>query len=325
MKFTFLGTSAGVPTKQRNVTGLALSMDNGRGWCLVDCGEGTQQQLLHTPYTLSTLEAIFITHVHGDHCYGLPGIIASAGMAGRKAPLKVIAPKPLGEFIEVMLRTTDCYIPYPLEFIATEDIKGPVEVCGFSVEPFALSHRVPCHAWKFTELQTQQKLNRDKLQCDDIPQGPLWGKLQAGESVELEDGRLVYGQDYLIVDENPRRMIVAGDNDSPELLLDAASDIDLLIHEATYTQVVADKVGPDPMHSSSKQLGVFANSVNLPNMLLTHFSARYGGSAENSVEQLREEASCYYSGNLFLAEDFATYQLKKDKTLKLVEKGEAGE
>nr|MCH1932376.1 MBL fold metallo-hydrolase [Shewanella shenzhenensis] len=84
MKLQFLGTSAGVPTKQRNVTGLALSESEGKGWYLIDCGEATQHQLLHTHLTLNTLKAIFITHVHGDHSYGLPGILASAAMNGRK-------------------------------------------------------------------------------------------------------------------------------------------------------------------------------------------------------------------------------------------------
>ena len=316
MKFTFLGTSAGVPTKQRNVTGLALGLERNKDWCLVDCGEGTQQQLLHTTYTLSTLAAIFITHVHGDHCYGLPGVLASAGMGGRTAPLKVIAPKPLQEFIEVMLRTTDCYIPYQLEFIATEDITEPIEVAGFAVEPFALSHRVPCHAWRFTELNTEHKLDTNKLQLDGIARGPLWGKLQSGQQVTLESGQQIDVKDYCLPPGKPRQLIVAGDNDQPELLFAAAKGIDLLIHEATYTQAVSDKVGPAPMHSSAKQLAVFAEQVKVPNLVMTHFSARYGGSGKNSVEQLRTEAEEHYAGKVYLAEDFASYQLKFGGELK---------
>ncbi len=310
MKFTFLGTSAGVPTKQRNVTALALGLEGNKDWCLVDCGEGTQQQLLHTTYTLSTLAAIFITHVHGDHCYGLPGVLASAGMGGRTAPLKVIAPKPLHEFIEVMLRTTDCYIPYELEFMATEGITEPVEVAGFSVQPFALSHRVPCHAWHFTELNIEPKLDTNKLQREGIARGPLWGRLQSEQKVILDSGQQIDIKDYCLPPIEPRRLIVAGDNDQPELLFAAAKGVDLLIHEATYTQAVSDKVGPAPMHSSAKQLAIFAEQVKLPNLVMTHFSARYGGRGKNSVEQLRIEAEAHYSGEVYLAEDFASYELK---------------
>ena len=92
MNLKFLGTSAGVPTKNRNVSGVALRESKGKGWYLIDCGEGTQHQVLHTKLSFHSLKAIFITHVHGDHCYGLPGILASAGMGGRKAPLTIVAP-----------------------------------------------------------------------------------------------------------------------------------------------------------------------------------------------------------------------------------------
>src|SRR5688572_24405843 len=119
MQFTFLGTSAGTPTKSRNVTGLALQHGNGRGWYLIDCGEGTQHQVLRTPYSLQQLRAIFITHVHGDHTYGLPGLLASASMAGRTTPLQIVAPSSIREFVQVTLRATDSTLTYPLDFADT--------------------------------------------------------------------------------------------------------------------------------------------------------------------------------------------------------------
>ncbi len=317
MKFTFLGTSAGVPTKKRNVTGLAIGLERDKGWCLVDCGEGTQQQILYTPYSLANLEVIFITHVHGDHCYGLPGILASAGMAGRKLPLKIVGPAPLEEFIEVMLRTTDCYIPYDIEFIATEQIIAPIDVAGFQVKPFKLSHRVPCHAWRFTEINIDHKLNIEKLIKEQIPRGPIWGQLCDGDIVTHE-GRTLTGREYWLPNHHSRKVIVAGDNDQPGLLHQAALDVDVLIHEATYCQTVADKVGDAPMHSSAKMVADFAEQVKLENLVLTHFSARYGGNGENSIDTLRQEAKESYNGNLYLANDFETYQLKKDGKLVLL-------
>lgn len=315
MKFTFLGTSAGVPTKKRNVSGLAIGLEREKGWCLVDCGEGTQHQLLHTPYSLVSLEAIFITHVHGDHCYGLPGILASAGMAGRKTPIKVIAPASIKEFIDVILKTTDCFIPYPIEFIATETLNSAIEVAGFKVEAFELLHRVPCHAWRFTESNLAHKLNISKLEQESIPKGPIWGRLCKGDVVILENGCKLIGKDYWIADHRVRKIIVAGDNCKPELLNKAAHDIDVLIHEATYTQEVSDKVGPAPMHSSAKEVAKMANSINLPNLILTHFSARYSDYGEHPTELLRDEAQKNYNGEIFLAQDFACYHLKKNGQL----------
>ena len=109
MNIVFLGTSAGVPTKTRNVTGIAVREERGNGWYLVDCGEGTQHQILHTSLSINALRAIFITHIHGDHCYGLPGILASAAMNGRKAPLKIMAPSGVREWVEATQQHTQLY------------------------------------------------------------------------------------------------------------------------------------------------------------------------------------------------------------------------
>ncbi|SFC61072.1 ribonuclease Z [Pseudoalteromonas denitrificans] len=316
MKFTFLGTSAGLPTKQRNVTSLAISLEKEKGWCLVDCGEGTQQQLLHTPYTLATLEAIFITHIHGDHCYGLPGILATAGMSGRTKPIKIIAPKPIEEFITVVLKTTDCYIPYSIEFIATEELDNDIEIAGFKVEAVELRHRVPSHAWYFTEINLDHKLNIEKLKQDNIPQGPLWGRLCKGENIILDKTRALIGKDYWIDNIRPRKIIISGDNCQPNLLTQASKTLDVLVHEATYTQEVSDKVGKAPMHTSAKDIALFANNLQLPNLVLTHFSARYTQYGKNSIKLIHDEAKKFYCGNLFLAEDFATYHLNKNGQLK---------
>ena len=114
----FLGTSSGTPTKQRNVSGLALQESKGRGWYLIDCGEATQHQLLHTKLSLNTLKGIFITHVHGDHCYGLPGLLGSAGMTGRTEPLTIVAPAGIREWIEATQRFTEFHLSFELNFVS---------------------------------------------------------------------------------------------------------------------------------------------------------------------------------------------------------------
>ena len=122
MEFQFLGTSSGTPSRARNVTGLALRASSAGPWSLVDCGEGTQHQVLRTSLTLHGLRAVFITHMHGDHCYGLPGLLASAAMAGRTQALPVVGPAPLRRFLEGVMDTSELDLPFALDFVAVEEL-----------------------------------------------------------------------------------------------------------------------------------------------------------------------------------------------------------
>ncbi|WP_366941568.1 MBL fold metallo-hydrolase [uncultured Kushneria sp.] len=112
MQLRFLGTSAGVPTRTRNVSALALIPERQRRWYLIDCGEGIQHQLMHTPLSLARLEAVLITHIHGDHCYGLPGLLASASMAGRRAALTVVGPRAVRDYLEALKATTGLHLGF---------------------------------------------------------------------------------------------------------------------------------------------------------------------------------------------------------------------
>ena len=317
MDFTFLGTSAGTPTKARNVTGLALQHGGPKSWYLVDCGEGTQHQLLHTRHSLQQLRAVFITHVHGDHTYGLPGLLASASMNGRTEPLAVIAPKQVRPFIETALETSESTLGYELKFVEVKAFDFSWEDEAVRVTTVPLSHRVPCFAYVFTEKNLEKKLLTDQLQADGIEPGPAWGQLQRGRDVVLEDGRAVRSQEYVAITRKPRRVIVAGDNDNPDLLRDACDDTQVLVHEATYTQEVSDRVGPAPQHSSAAQVARFAESIKLPNLILTHFSSRYQFVHKSAplVDEIAEEARRFYTGELYLARDFAEFRLNKDMTL----------
>ena len=156
----------------------------------------------------------------------------------------------------------------------------------------ALSHRVPCRAYVFTETRLERQLLQDKLRKDGIEPGPGWGELQKGNNVLLEDGRLLRSDDYTQIPRTARRLIVAGDKDTPALLAEACEGTHVLIHEATYTQDVADRVGPWPQHSSAEQVAKFAQQAQLPNLVLTHFSSRYqsGPGGTPHINQLAAEA-----------------------------------
>lgn len=310
MNLLFLGTSAGVPTKQRNVSGIALRESKGKGWYLVDCGEGTQHQVLHTKLSFHSLKAILITHVHGDHCYGLPGILASAAMGGRKAPLTIVAPASIKTWLEATCEVTQLCLPFALEFIASDDLPS-VEFENIAVETFSLSHRVASYAYTFTERKIDAALDMEKLAQKGIPRGPLWGQLKQGVDIEFA-GEQLKSQDYLIFKNTPRKVVIAGDNDQPDLLSEACAEAQVLVHEATYTEEMAEKAG-DVGHSYAKLVAAFAESIKLPNLVLTHFSPRYQFSpnASPSIEDIRKEAEGAYSGSLFLARDFGEYTLEK--------------
>ena len=361
---TFLGTSAGIPTKQRNVTALAVECVNpylsgdkvkskkSRPWLLIDCGEGTQHQLLRTKLSGHNLAAICITHVHGDHCYGLPGLLASLALSGRTQPLMIIAPKAIGVLLDTLAVTTELHFTYPIEFIAIEEVLAVTEKASdaavnsaqhninhadkahpmtlnfsatqqLTIEIIPLSHRVASHAFVLTQRLATNKLNTAKLRADNIAAGKTWGILQRGLDVTLENGEVLKSVEYVEQDVEVTKIIVAGDNDTPSLLAEAASDAVLVVHEGTYTESVLAKIqakltnndsssGIDPMHSTAAQVAKFAENTGVPNLILTHFSARYQGyddatSDTPNMADIRLEAEQHYHGNLWLAKDFAQF------------------
>lgn len=318
MDLQFLGTSSGVPTKARNVSATAVIEASGKSWYLVDCGEGTQHQLLHTSLSMRDLRGIFITHVHGDHCYGLPGLLASAGMSGRSEPLELIMPLALHEWLRLSLAVSQTYLPFELHLLAVETLQDwrSAQVAVTTVE---LSHRVPSYGFVFTEINPEPRLDTDRLQADGIPRGPLWGDLAHGRQVEHE-GRVLDTLTYLKASRAARRIVVCGDNDSPALLAEVAKGADVLVHEATFTEPVLQRSQSNFGHSTAAAVAQFAEAAGVPNLVLTHFSARYQDNPQRSpsIDDVRQEALAHYSGQLTLARDLQRYHLGKDGLLAAV-------
>ena len=302
---TFLGTSSGVPTKYRNVTGLAVQSVVSRDWWLVDCGEGTQHRLQHTPLTLHDLAGICITHVHGDHTYGLPGLLASAAMAGRTRPLILIAPLPVKAWLEATMQHTEWFLPYELVHVDVAPQQLVHRQQGLEIERHPLSHRAPSVGFRFAFENVQWRVDGEALRARGVAPGPAWGQLKHGRDVTLDDGSVLLAADYRVQETTRAVLVVGGDNDTPALLAQACAGAQLLVHEATYTEAVLQKVGPGPTHSSVQRVAQFAAACGLPNLILTHFSARYD-SGEGMAE-LAAEAQLHYSGQLHLAEDLASY------------------
>lgn len=307
---TFLGTSAGMPTKYRNVTSLAVQTGPGRDWWMVDCGEATQHRLLHVPLSVHDLAGICITHVHGDHSYGLPGLLASAAMGARRRPLILIAPRAVRAWLDATFEHTALALPFPLVHVDVDERQRVHDDAGLVIERHRLSHRVPSVGFRFALEKVKWKLDTDALRAHGVPPGPRWGELQAGHDVLLDDGSVLRAADVRIGQVDRAAIVVGGDNDTPALLASACADAQLLVHEATYTEAISQKVGPGPTHSSVLQVAQFAAAAGLPNLILTHFSPRYDNA--EGMRELEAEARQFYTGQLFLARDFARYVLKAD-------------
>ncbi|WP_456268609.1 ribonuclease Z [Kushneria sp. AK178] len=322
MQLRFLGTSAGMPTRTRHVSALALQAEGQRHWALIDCGEGVQYQLMHTPLSPARLEAVLITHVHGDHCYGLPGLLASASMAGRRAALTIVGPGAVRDYLEAVRATTGLHLGFDVIHIdAATLIDTRLALTDVTVRATRLSHGVECYAYAFEERHVEAALDADRLRAEGVAPGPLWGQLQRGETVTDEHGRRLCGTDYRLSPRTPRRLVVAGDNDTPDLLAAFCQDADVLVHEATYTEAVIERQGTDHGHSSAARIAAFAERAGLAGLVLTHFSPRYAGrpGGAHSIDEIDREARRHFSGTLVLAEDLAVLALSRDHRLRRCE------
>ncbi|GAA3945588.1 ribonuclease Z [Allohahella marinimesophila] len=317
MELIFLGTSAGTPTLRRNVSGAAIRRQHAKRWYLVDCGEGTQHRILKTPLSLYTLDAIFITHVHGDHCFGLPGLLASASMSGRTEPMRIYAPPAIEQFIRVAIDTSQSWLSYEIEFIPITQAQQDLDCGDFTVDVTELSHRVPSFAYGFTEKPGQRKLNVKKLRADQVPAGPDWGLIHQGKDVTLADGRLLRSNEYLLPEPKRRKIIICGDNDTPDCLADSAKTAEVVVHEATYTEDVAQALKFDPQHSTAQAIAAFAEAAAVKNLVLTHFSSRFQqiGRGPRTMAEIEAEARACYSGHLHLANDLHRFRLDAEGRL----------
>jgi ribonuclease Z len=266
-----LGISAGTPTRERNVAGLAVVLD-GRA-LLFDCGEGTQHQLIRAPFNANRIEAIFISHLHGDHLYGLPGLLATFSMLDRRASLAVYGPAPIREFVDAAMRTSRLWLDY--ELVIQELEEGEIyETEGLSVTARALEHRLPSYGFAISEGTRPGRFDPARAAELGVPAGPMFGRLQRGESITLADGSSVAPADVSGPRREGRRIVIAGDTRPCRATVELARGSNVLVHEATYTDEMwkeADERG----HSTAREAAEVARDAGVSRLLLTHFSPRY--------------------------------------------------
>jgi ribonuclease Z len=295
LNLTFLGTSAGVPTRERNVSALALTYA-GRVF-LFDCGEGTQQQFLRSPVRSGAIEAIFITHLHGDHLYGLPGLLASLGLNGREAPLTVCGPPGIHAYLAAIpYRGT----PYPIH-VAEVDGEGEiVRGRGFAVRSALLEHSVTCLGFAFVEDERPGVFDVTRARALGVAEGPMFGRLQRGETIELPDGLVVRSDEVVGPRRRGRRVVYCTDTRPCRPAVELAAGTDVLIHEATsgndYAQEAVER-----LHATAAEAASVARDAGARKLILTHFSARY-----RDVTPLLDEARAIFPETV-AASDFEEF------------------
>ncbi len=292
MKLHFLGTGAGVPSRQRNVSAIALQFATHGHWWLFDCGEATQHKLLDSELRLSRLTHIFITHLHGDHVYGLPGLLGSRSFQAPEVPLYLTGPSGIRQLITETLALSQTHLSYPLsiEELSPATPPPPMNIDGFTVTADWLNHVIPCLGYRIEEPEHPGKINVQLLTKLGLPPGPDYARLKRGENVIMQDGQIIHAKDVQPPPISGRVLTLIGDTAPCSTVESLASGCDWLVHEATFAtaeRVKAHQYG----HSTSADAAQSARLAGAKQLLLTHISARY---QEQSLEQLRAEAAAIF-------------------------------
>lgn len=303
MDLYFLGTNAGVPTLQRNMTSIALRLlEERRSIWMFDCGEGTQHQVLRSPIRLGKLEKLFITHLHGDHLFGLPGLLSSRGYQGGTSPLTLYGPPGLKAYLDISLSVSQSRIPYKIDIV--EHTGGIIfEDEGFKVEASLLEHRIDSYGYRVTEKDSPGSLNTELLKSYGLKPGPLYGRLKKGEDISTDEGITIRAVDVVNEPKRGRIVTILGDTRPCAGALELSQNADLVVHEATFAHELAE-MAYQYHHSTARQAAELAKEATVRALLLTHFSSRYTSNEE--LLPLLEEAKSIFP-EARLAEEFCTY------------------
>jgi len=315
MKVIFLGTSSGMPTLKRNVSSIALIFINKSKLWLWDCGEGTQQQIQKTSLKISKLEKIFISHLHGDHLFGLPGLLASRGLRGGKNQQKVqiFGPENLDKYLKETLNITKTYIPYEIEIkIIPPNLSAGIiwEDEEYIVRYIEVNHNIKTYAYSVKEKKDRGHFLIDKARRLNIPPGPIYRTLKEGKTVELPNGRIFQGNDFISEIKEGRKIIFCGDTTYCKNVVNLAKGANLLIHETTFSQQEED-LAKRNFHSTTTIAAKIAKKAQVKKLIITHISPRYGSSNNKPLvteKELLAEAQSVFPQTI-LAEDFMEYEI----------------
>lgn len=272
VKVVFLGTGSGKPTPQRGVSSAVLFRDGEL--LMFDCGEGTQLQLGKAPVKPGGLSAVFITHFHGDHVNGLPGLLGSFTLNSREAPIDIIGPVGLNAWFRTLKELRILWPSFPIRVHEVREPGVVFEGNGFHVEAQPLKHRITTWGYVYVEKERPGRFDLEAAKALGVPPGPLFGRLQRGEVVELDDGTAI-GPEQVLGSPRPGLRVAYCTDTSPcPGAVELARDADLLIHEATYP-AGEEKLAKSRGHSSAGDAARCAREAGARKLVLTHISQKH--------------------------------------------------
>jgi len=300
LQICFLGTGGSWPSKDRSVP--AIAVKRGSEIILFDCGEGAQRQFQRSPFSYMDVSRIFISHFHGDHFLGLPGLIQTMSLNDRKAPLQVYGPAGMKKLLNQLLHLGYFTPTYEIEAHELSD-GNSVKCDGYEIRSFAVSHCVPTLGYALLENERPGRFNKGRALELGVPEGPLFSKLQHGESVKLKDGCIVKPEEVLGKPRHGRKIVFSGDTAPCDSLLAAASGCDVLIMDATAGEPLKEKAAHYG-HSTAKQAAEIAKDAGAKALFLFHISPRY-----EDASVLENEAKEIFA-NTILPSDLAVIDVK---------------
>jgi len=299
LKITFLGTGSGRPTPRRNVAGVYLQY--GGDAVQLDCGEGSQMQLLRAGLRTSRLVAVCITHFHGDHINGLPGYLGTMGMNDHGGSITVVAPEGVDAYFRVLHDLQILRPAFPIQTVPNND--GPLfRGDGFRIDGVRLRHRIPTHGFIFREDDHPGRFDLDRARALGVPAGPLFGRLQRGHTVTLEDGTEVAPDQVLGPSRAGRSIAYISDTRPSDRVVEAVRGVDILIHEATYLHELAGQAR-ERGHSTVREAAEIARSARVKRLVLTHISPKHP-----NARQLLAEAHEVFD-TVDVAEDLSSFEV----------------
>jgi ribonuclease Z len=309
---TFLGTSSGVPSLTRNVSSLALKLSQSSDVWLFDCGEGTQHQIMKSNIKSSQIKKIFITHMHGDHIYGLPGLLATLGLSGNSKGIEIYGPSELEGFINSALRSSFCKLSFPLNFVKVESFASDnnflFENDKIKVSCAFLKHKIPAYGYRVSEKDKPGIFDIKKATSLNIAPGPIYSELQKGRKVKLADGRIVDGKEFCGPPRKGESFVYCTDTVFSESAVSLSKNADLLVHESTFSKE-DESMAYEKLHSTTIMAAKTALLSNTKKLIITHLSPRYTNKNSITPSDLLKEAQKVFP-NTQLAKDFLTAEIK---------------
>jgi ribonuclease Z len=282
-RLKILGSNSAAPAFNRNQTAQVLQVNNS--YLLIDCGEGTQLRMGKARVKINKISHIFISHLHGDHYFGLIGLISTMHLFGRKHDLDIFCPSPLEDIINLQLKHSETVLNFKINYTFIDQMKEDLllENRNLTVEKFPLNHRIYCSGFLFREKPKPIRINKSKIPEDFSIE--YLGKLKKGEDIYSKEGKLLYkNSDLTLPPRHSRSYAYCSDTKYDENIIPVIKGVDLLYHEATFTKDMEERADKT-YHSTAEQAGLIAKKAETKKLLIGHYSVRY-----RELEPLLEEA-----------------------------------